>query len=65
MEKLAGQLKLPVTPLPPRVQWLRRGGYNILLNYQDQPVDVPAPKSARFLIGDRKIEPAGVAVWEE
>lgn len=65
IEKLAAQIKLPTTPLPPRVQWLCRGGYNILLNYQDQPVDVPASKTARFLVGDRKIEPAGVAVWEE
>jgi beta-galactosidase len=65
IEKLAGQMKIPVTPLPPRVQWLRRGDYNILLNYQDKPMDVPASKSARIIVGSRQIEPAGVAVWQE
>jgi beta-galactosidase len=63
-EKLATQFKLPATPLPDRTSLVRRGQYSIFLNYQDQPVTAPAPKNARFLVGTRKVDPAGVAVWE-
>jgi beta-galactosidase len=63
-EKLAHQSKLDVTPLPPRVHLVRQGPYNVLLNYQDKPVDAPAPKGVKFIIGQRRVEPAGVAVWE-
>ena len=65
VERVATSAKIPMTVLPPRVQLLRRGGQRILLNYQDKPVDAPAPKAARFIVGARKVEPAGVAVWEE
>ena len=64
-ESLAKQFNLPITPLPQRVQVLRRGAYRICLNYQDQNEEAPAPKDARFLVGSRTVEPAGVAVWEE
>jgi beta-galactosidase len=62
--KLAAQFKLPATPLPDRVHVVRRGKYDILLNYQDKPVSAPAPKDAQFIIGAPKVEPAGIAVWE-
>jgi beta-galactosidase len=65
VERLATQAKLPVNPLPPRVHIVRRGKYRILLNYQDKPVDAPAARGVKFLVGTRKVEPAGVAVWEE
>lgn len=65
IEKLANTLNLPVTVLPPRVQLMTRGRLRILLNYQDRLIDAPAPKTARFVVGTRKVEPAGVAVWEE
>jgi beta-galactosidase len=58
-ERLRGQV------LPGRVQVLRRGAYRIALNYRDEVVDAPAPGSARFLVGSRKIGAADVAVWEE
>ncbi len=64
MVKIAKLAKLPITPLPARVQILQRGPYSIALNYQDAILDVPAPRNARFLVGSRKLEPAGVAVWE-
>ena len=64
VEKLATQFKLSGTALPDRVHVVRRGKYNILLNYQDKPVTAPAAKEAVFVIGSRKVEPAGVAVWE-
>ena len=63
--KLGAQAGLPARQLPPRVQMLRRGGYRIMLNYSLQTVDVPAPPRTRFLVGTRKLEPAGVAAWKE
>lgn len=65
VEKLATQFSLPATALPDRVHVVRRGKYNILLNYQDKPVSAPAPKTATFVIGARQVGPAGVAVWED
>jgi beta-galactosidase len=65
IDRIAMSAKLAVTPLPPRVQLLRRGPHRILLNYQDKQIDAPAPKNARFVLGSRQVEPAGVAVWEE
>jgi beta-galactosidase len=66
LERLATQigLKGQTPPLPARVQVIQRGPYHILLNYQDAPVAAPAPRGARFLVGTRRVEPAGVAIWE-
>jgi beta-galactosidase len=64
-ERIAGQAKLPATPLPPRVQLMRRGPYRILLNYTTAAVEAPAPPRTRFVVGTRKVEAAGVAVWRE
>ena len=64
-ERIATQAKLTVTPLPARVHLLRRGVYRILLNYTTGIVDAPAPARTRFVVGTRKVEPAGVAVWKE
>ncbi len=65
LEKLAEQANLRTVVLPPRVQLIRRGPYRILLNYQDAPITAPAAADARFLVGTRAVEPAGVAVWEQ
>ncbi|HWP41404.1 MAG TPA: beta-galactosidase [Tepidisphaeraceae bacterium] len=65
VEKVATAGKVPHTPLPPGVQMLRRGSYCIVLNYALSSFDAPAPRNARFLVGSRKVEPVGVAVWEE
>jgi beta-galactosidase len=62
--KAIGPKRLTQTPVPARVQLLRRGPYTIALNYQDKPIKAPAPKKAKFLIGSRKIAPADIAVWE-
>jgi beta-galactosidase len=64
-ERIATQAKLAVTPLPPRVHLLRRGPYRFLLNFTTGTVDAPAPPKTRFVVGTRKVEPAGVAVWKE
>jgi beta-galactosidase len=64
-ERLATQSKLAITHLPPRVHLVRRGAYRILLNFTVDTVDAPAPARTRFLVGSRKVEGAGVAVWRE
>lgn len=65
LDKLIPPTKPPLAKLPPRVQVLRRGKYRIALNYQLVPFDAPAPKGAKFIIGAKKVDPVGVAVWEE
>jgi beta-galactosidase len=42
-----------------------RDGFGIAVNYSDQELEVPAPKGAEFIIGNRKIGPCGVAVWKD
>jgi beta-galactosidase len=64
-ERLAAQAKLPVTPLPPRVRVVRRGAYRIMLNYSTSAVEAPAPARTKFIVGARKVDAAGVAVWKE
>ena len=64
-ERIVAQAKLPMTPLPARVQLVRRGAYRILLNYTTGVVEAPAPPKTRFVVGTRKVEAAGVAVWKE
>lgn len=54
---------LGITPVPRRTQLLRRDGAWVFVNYNDRPVEAPAPKAARFIVGQRKVTPAGVAVW--
>jgi beta-galactosidase len=64
-ERIATQAKLVTTPLPPRVHVVRRGPYRFLLNFTTATVDAPAPPRTKFVVGTRKVEPAGVAVWKE
>jgi beta-galactosidase len=65
LAKVAKDAKLTITKLPGRVQVLRRGAYRIALNYTDSTITAAAPKKAKFIIGGRRIGPAGVAVWTE
>jgi len=65
MEKLVRQTKLTATSLPDRVCVYKRGPYTICLNYTDKSITAPAARGAKFVVGMSKIEPAGVAVWEE
>jgi beta-galactosidase len=63
--RLARQSHLPVAPLPPRVRLMHRGPWRILLNYQDTPFEAPVDVGTKFLVGQRIVEPAGVAVWRK
>ena len=64
VEKIAIAWKLKTTQLPYRTQLIRRGPYEIFLNFNDHAVDVPAKRGATFMVGTRKLPPAGVAVYE-
>ena len=41
----------------------RRGGLTFAFNYGQTTVEAPAPQGARFHLGARQIDPAGVAAW--
>jgi len=64
VERVAKDSKMEINVLPPRVHLLRRGAYRVLLNYQDKPIDAPAARGTKFLVGGKIVEPAGVAIWE-
>jgi beta-galactosidase len=51
--------------LPPYVFAHFRQGLWTAVNYTDKVVALPVPQSARVLVGDRNLPPAGVLVWRE
>ncbi|MGC4033757.1 MAG: beta-galactosidase [Tepidisphaeraceae bacterium] len=63
IEKLCVAESIAAKPLPERVRVLRRGRFNIALNYNDKPVVLPTAPNTQFVIGGRQLEAAGVAVW--
>ena len=48
--------------LPPYLRVRQRGKMAVFTNYGPEQVDIPASYKGEVLIGDRKIDPAGVAV---
>ncbi|WP_117238256.1 beta-galactosidase [Thermus sediminis] len=62
---LAGEVGLPVRLLPEGLRLRRRGPWVFAFNYGPQAVEAPAPREARFLLGERWIPPYDLAVWEE
>ena len=65
IEATAIDVGLKVAPLDNRLRVLRRGPYSIALNYNDISIEAPSPTDARFIIGNRTIEAAGVTVWDD
>lgn len=45
------------------VDW--RDGFWVATNFTENQQPVPAPASARLLVGTRELGPAGVAIWQE
>ncbi|KQV44495.1 MULTISPECIES: beta-galactosidase [unclassified Rhizobium] len=43
----------------------RRGKLHFAFNYGASDATVPAAANAKFLVGDRKLSPVGVAIWTE
>ncbi|HVO98238.1 MAG TPA: beta-galactosidase [Bryobacteraceae bacterium] len=51
--------RLPINFL---VDW--RDGFWVATNFADAPIPIPAPVSAKILIGQKMVPPGGVAVWQ-
>lgn len=62
---LAGEAGLSLKPLPEGLRLRRRGPWVFAFNYGPEAVEAPAPEGARFLLGERRVPPCEVAVWEE
>lgn len=63
LQKLYGELQIPIMDLPYGVTIEYRNGMGIVLNYGDKPYDFILPKNAEILIGSTKIPTAGVLVF--
>jgi len=65
LQKLYARLGIPVLNLAPGVTMEYRDGFGIGLNYSDQPQEIPIPADAAILIGQPRLETAGVVVWKD
>jgi beta-galactosidase len=63
VEHVAKQLGMPVVVLPQRTRLHRLRDATVFLNFNPRSVDAPAPTDATFIIGERRVPAAGVAVW--
>ena len=45
------------------VYW--RDGFNVAVNYSSSRYTINIPATAKILVGDKTLEPAGVLVWSE
>jgi beta-galactosidase len=45
------------------IEW--RDGFWIALNYTSDPQPIPVPDGAQIIVGEKTLQPAGVAVWKE
>ncbi len=65
LTQLATQAGLEPTLLPEGVRLSRRGDLAFAVNYSPEPRTAPAREGADFLLGERALPPAGVAIWRE
>ena len=63
LDGLASARGLATVRLPSALRLRRRGDLVFAFNRAGKPVAVPAPDSARFVLGDRTVGPYGVAAW--
>lgn len=56
---------VPIEDYPDQllVDW--RDGFWIASNFSSTDQDAPAPRDATFIVGTRRLPPAGVAIWRE
>jgi beta-galactosidase len=64
LQKLYGQLNIPVENYPAGVTVEYRDGFGIAMNYSDKPYEMQLPKNAEILIGKTTINTADVLVWK-
>jgi len=63
LRALCAEAQIHTIELPPGLRIARRGNLHFAFNYDKLPLAVPADAEAEFVIGDRNVPPAGVAVW--
>lgn len=63
VECVARQIGLPIEVLARRTRLYRMDKLTIFLNFNEKAVTAPAPGDARFIIGQRRVSAAGVAIW--
>lgn len=56
---------LPAQPLPEGLRIRRRGPWVFAFNYSQEPRAVPAPQSARFVLGGPRVAPHDLSIWTE
>jgi beta-galactosidase len=64
LERIFRQNDIPVLNLPAGVTVEWRDGLYIGLNYSSRQQELPIADGQKILIGDKKLSPAGVAVWK-
>ncbi|NDW19109.1 beta-galactosidase [Dysgonomonas sp. 216] len=65
LEKLYGILNIPILNLPEGLHIEYRDGFGIAVNYADKTLQLPVSGRAKFIIGNKSIDTAGVSVWKE
>jgi beta-galactosidase len=63
LRALCAEAGIHTIELPQGLRIARRGDLHFAFNYDRSPLEVPARAEAEFLIGERNLPPAGVAVW--
>ncbi|MDK2786288.1 MAG: beta-galactosidase [Thermotoga sp.] len=64
-EKLMKETGHVVRRLPEGVRIQKRGKYTFAFNFSPHETEVEIPGDARIVLGDRKVEPYSLVVWEE
>lgn len=65
LAQAANDAGIPVTTLPEGLRLRRRGGVTFAFHFGPQPVDVPAPAGAAFLLGGARLARGDVAAWTD
>lgn len=64
IEAVLADLDIKAERLPERLRLRRRGDLVFAFNTGTEPVRVPAPEGASFLLGKADLDPCDVAVWK-
>jgi beta-galactosidase len=65
MEKVLPMAGISLQRVPAsNVRIHKLGAITVMLNFSPTAAEAPAPAAAKFLVGERRVPPAGVAVWK-
>lgn len=65
LEKLYRQLGIEILDLPESVTIEWRDGLYVGLNYDSVPQEMPVPRDAKIILGEKMTAPADVVIWKE